>query len=91
MKRLGRFLKWCFTGMGIFEWYMLSISFCLGAGLTATIQGNESLKNFWFGCLVIVISLAMVTFMIGGVISAWHRFKEYDERTFNILKDKDLR
>lgn len=91
MKRTWRFLKWCFTGLGLFEWYMLSISFCLSAGLTAIYQGNETLKNFWFGCLVIVISLAVITFMVGGIISAWHRFIEHDERAFNILKDKDLK
>lgn len=91
MKRTWRFLKWCFTGMGIFEWYMLAISFCLGAGLTALVQGNTELKNFWFGCLTIVTGLAMLTFMWSGVVSAWRRFKEHDERLFNILKDKDIK
>lgn len=91
MKRTWRFIKWCFTGMGWFEWYMLGVSFCLGAGLTAIFQGNESLKNFWFGCLTVIVTLAMITFVIKGIISAWNRFKEDDERAFNILKDKNLR
>ena len=91
MKRFGRFLKWCCAGMGWFEWYMLGISFCLGAALTATVQGNESLKHFWFGCLTIIISMAMITFVIKGVIAAWNRFKEHDDKVFNILKKDDIK
>ena len=91
MKRFGRFIKWCFTSMGWFEWVMLSISFCLGAGLTAHLQGNTELKNFWFGCLLIVVGIAMIGFMIQGVRAIWERFVEHDEKVFNILKEKDLK
>lgn len=91
MKRVWRFVKWCFAGMSSFEWYLLSISFSLGAGITALAQGNEELKKFWFSVTTILVLVAMLSFVASGIVSAWRRFKEHDERAFNILKDKDLK
>ena len=91
MKRFMRFIKWCFSGMGWFEWYMLSVSFCLGAGVTATVLGNESLKLFWFTGAVILAFLAGIVIVIKGVLYAWKKFKEDDEKVFNILKQDEIK
>lgn len=91
MKRAWRFIKWCVSGMGLYEWYILSASFCIGGGLAAMTQGNEDRKEFWFGLAALTIIIAMLTFMLSGVVAAWKRFKEDDERAFNILRDKDLK
>ena len=91
MKRAWRFIKWCVSGMGLYEWYIVSASFCIGAGLASMTQGNEDRKEFWFGFAAVILIIAMLTFMLSGVVAAWKRFKEDDERAFNILRDKDLK
>lgn len=91
MKRTWRFVKWCFNSMGLAEWYLLSGSFCLGAGLAAVAQGNNDSKQFWFGAAAVIAIIAMLTFMLHGLREVWNRFKEHDEQAFNILKDKDLK
>ena len=91
MKRTWRFIKWCFDSMGLAEWYLLSGSFCLGAGLAAMAQGNQDSKQFWFGAAAVIAIIAMLSFILQGTKSMWNRFKEDDERAFNILKDKDLK
>ena len=91
MKRAWRFVKWCFASMGWPEWFLLSGSFCLGAGLAATAQGDEEQKKFWFGMLAIIAVVVILTFMAQGIVAAWNRFKEHDEQVFNILKDKDVK
>ena len=91
MKRFGRFIKWCFSGMGWFEWYMSSVSICLGAGITATVTGNDRLRDFWFTAACVLALLAMLVVVGKGILHAWSRFKEDDEKMFNILKEKDLK
>ena len=91
MKRFIRFIKWCYTGMGWYEYYMLGISFCLGAGLISMLQGNEELRKFWFGSTIIFVMLFMITFVLKGIAMAWNRFKEDDEKVFNILKEDNIK
>ena len=91
MKRIWRFIKWCFSSMGLAEWYLLSGSFCLGSGLAALAQGNEDSKQFWFGAAIVIALIAILSFVLQGAKEVWKRFKEDDERAFNILKDKDIK
>jgi uncharacterized membrane protein YoaK (UPF0700 family) len=91
MKRAWRFIKWCVTDMKLIDWYILLISFCVGAEIAAMTQGDEDRTHFWLGAIIVIVTLAMVTFMLSGIASAWKRFKEDDERAFTILKDKDLK
>lgn len=91
MKRFVRFIKWCFSDMGWFEWYMLGTSFCLGAGLTSMLQGNEELRKFWFGSTILFVMLFLITFVLKGIIHAWQRFKEQDDKVFNILKQEEVK
>ena len=91
MKRFGRFIKWCFSGMGWFEWYMSAISFCMGAGITGTIIGNDRIRDFWFTSAVVLAAVFMIVFVSKGILYAWNKFKEDDEKVFNILKKDEIK
>jgi hypothetical protein len=89
MKRIGRYFKWLFGGMGLFEWYMASIWFFMGGGVTATVQGDDKARDIWFILALIVASMGVLTMMYKGARHSWNRFKEHDDKVFNILKDKN--
>lgn len=55
------------------------------------LQGNEELRKFWFGSTLIFVMLFMITFVLKGIAMAWNRFKEHDEKIFNILKQDDIK
>ena len=88
MKRIWRYLKWTVRGMGLFEWWMASIWFFMGGGIAATIDGDEQLKNIWFVLALISAGLGVLFLMFKGFQHSWNRFKEDDDRVFNILKDE---
>ena len=55
------------------------------------LQGNEELRKFWFGSTIIFVMLFMITFVLKGIAMAWNRFKEDDEKVFNILKEDNIK
>lgn len=91
MKRLARYFAWVFGGMGWFEWYMSTMWFFIGGGITAIVIDDKSLSNFMFG-VAMALSVAGLVFFIGkGIRASWNRFKEDDEKVFNILKKDDIK
>lgn len=77
--------------MGWFEWYIFGISFFLGGGTVATVQGNEKIRDIMFTIAIIIASIGILTFMLAGIRFSWNRFKEEDEKIFNILKQEEIK
>ena len=88
MKRVGRYIKWLFSGMGWFDVYMGLIWFFMGGGVIATLQNDNESRRIWFGLALVVVAVAILTLLYKGLKFSWNRFKEDDEKVFNILKDR---
>lgn len=86
MKQAWRFVKWCIGGIGWFEAFLTATCIAL---LTGIIAGDGMTRNIAWGFAVGLNVLAMFVFIGMGVRYQWGRFKEDDERVFNILKDKN--
>lgn len=87
MKQVWRFIKWCVKGFGWFEWSWFVAAAFMGAGVT-----NPEYRSVAFGIAAAIFAFWMMKFLLLDMCKmAWNRFKEEDERIFNILKDKNLK
>lgn len=91
MKRAWRFVKWAFAKWGWWESLMFTISFCMGAGAVADLNGRGDIRNVFWIVAVSVILIAMLRFMWWGIKNFWNEFKKHDEQVFDILKQKDIK
>jgi hypothetical protein len=87
MKRIWRFIKWAVGGFGWFEWSLFFSAACTGFGTT-----NPEYRSIAFGIAAAIFAFWMFKFVIVDMgRMAWTRFKEEDEKAFNILKDKNIK
>ena len=91
MQRAWRFVKWAFAKWGWWETFIFTISFCMGAGIVADLNGRGDIRMVFWSIACGVVSLAMLRFMWWGVKNFWNEFKKHDEQVFNILKQKDIK
>ncbi len=77
--------------MGWFDVYMGSICFFMGGGLVSTLQNDKESTHIWFGLALVIVAIAILTLLFKGLKFSWNRFKEDDDRVFNILKKDDIK
>jgi len=89
LKRIWRYIKWSFNDMGWFEWTWFTAAFFVGVGLAAD-QGE--VRRTAFVIATCIFSFWAVKFIVWDLIKmSWNRFVEHDEKTFNILRDKNIK
>lgn len=89
MKRIWRYFKWLFSGMGWFDLYMSLIWFFMGGGIIGVITKNKELENTMFTIAVIIAGIAVAVMVFKGIKFSWNQFEKDDNKVFNILKDKN--
>ena len=87
IKRLWRFMKWIYAGVGFFEacWFLAAMF--LGAALAA----QEENKSVLYGISMTFVGIFMLKLFWDMFKMAWDRFVEDDEKAFNILRDKNVK
>ena len=89
IKRVWRFIKWSLKGFGWFEWSWFFGMMCIGF---AVATDNPEHRTFAYIIFTAIFAFWAVKFAVLDVgRMAWNRFKEDDERAFNILKDKNIK
>ena len=87
IKRIWRFLKWIYAGVGFFEacWFLAAMF--LGAAVTA----QEEHKTVLYGIALAFVAIFMIKMIWELLKMSWNRFIEDYEKAFNILKDKNIK
>lgn len=87
MKQVWRFIKWSFSGMTFRSWTLVLFSFFGAGGLTA---GNTQLRTYMWSVCAVIGAYWWLDILVDVVKGQWEKFKEHDERIFNILKKEKI-
>ena len=88
MKRAWRFVLWIVSGITWFHLYIFVTVGCLGVGSLMSALGYPLVRDVLFWTAIIILVAVILFFIAGYFRNLWDEFKEYDERAWNVLKDK---
>ena len=87
MKEQIQFVRWLFTGLELWQWFLL-ISMILNVGSLFTI-GTEISSNMNLAGMSILLLVCTKWFVIDPLMTSWARYKEQRNTLLTTIKNSD--